>query len=252
MKYSLKNKIVLVVGGTSGIGLEIVKGFSEEGASVITCGRSSDKATRAFSQFKNREKIHFIRCDIGIKSDIEELFRSIREKYCKLDIAVNNASIFCMGKSIHEYTFEKYNEVINVNLTGTFLCMQEEVKLMFDANNGAIVNIISTAGIGAQTYGSAPYIISKHGEVGLTKVAALEYAKNGIRVNAVLPGMTNTELLRRIVNEEILNDIIEKYPMKRLIEPTEVAEATLFLSSDAASGINGLLLTIDQGKTVRT
>ena len=252
MKYYLDNKIVLVVGGTSGIGFEIVKRFLEEGAFVITCGRNSEKGDKVLGQFKDRKKIHFIKCDIGIKSDIEDLFRLIREKYSILDIAVNNAGIFCMGKSIHEYTFEKYNEVINVNLTGTFLCMQEEIKMMLNSNKGTIVNIISTAGIGAQTYGSAPYIISKHGEVGLTKVAALEYAEKGIRVNAILPGMTDTQLLRHIANEELLNDIIERYPMKRLIKPSEVAEATLFLSSDIASGINGLLLTIDQGKTART
>jgi NAD(P)-dependent dehydrogenase (short-subunit alcohol dehydrogenase family) len=180
------------------------------------------------------------------------MFNLIKEKYNILDIAVNNASIFCRGKSFHEYTYAKYNEVLNINLTGTFLCMQEEIKMMLNANKGSIVNIISTAGIGAQSYGSAPYIISKHGEVGLTRVAALEYAERGIRVNAILPGMTDTELLRHIANEKMINDIIEKYPMKRLIKPIEVAETTLFLSSDVASGINGLLLTIDQGKTVRT
>lgn len=248
----MENRIVLVVGGTSGIGLEIVKMFYEEGAFVIACGRNSNKGNSVFSQFKNRERIFFIKCDIGIKSDIENMFNIIKEKYNALDIAVNNASIFCMGKSLHEYTFEKYNEILNVNLTGTFLCMQEEIKMMLNANKGSIVNIISTAGIGAQSYGSAPYIISKHGEVGLTRVAALEYAERGIRVNAILPGMTDTELLRHIANEKMINDIIEKYPMKRLIKPIEVAETALFLGSDAASGINGLLLTIDQGKTVRT
>jgi NAD(P)-dependent dehydrogenase (short-subunit alcohol dehydrogenase family) len=252
MDYCLENKIVLVIGGTSGIGLEIVKRFYEEGAFVITCGRNNDKGNSVLSQFKNRKKIYFIKCDIGIKSDIENMFNLIKEKYNILDIAVNNASIFCRGKSFHEYTYAKYNEVLNINLTGTFLCMQEEIKMMLNANKGSIVNIISTAGIGAQSYGSAPYIISKHGEVGLTRVAALEYAERGIRVNAILPGMTDTELLRHIANEKMINDIIEKYPMKRLIKPIEVAETTLFLSSDVASGINGLLLTIDQGKTVRT
>ncbi len=252
MMYSLENKIVLVVGGTSGIGFETVKRFSEEGSIVIMCGRNIDKGNNVVKQLQNKEKIDFIKCDIGNKSDIENLFKIIENKYNRLDVAVNNASIFCMGKSFHEYSLEKYNEVINVNLTGTFLCMQKEIKMMINSKKGSIINIISTAGVGAQTYGSAPYIISKHGEVGLTRVAALEYAEKGIRVNAILPGMTDTELLRQITNEKMLNEIVERYPMKRLLKPIEIAEAALFLSSDVASGINGLLLTIDQGKSTKT
>lgn len=252
LEKNFKDKIVLVTGGTSGIGFEIVKRFAELGANVITCGRNNEKGAYTVSRLKDVNKIDFIKCDIGIKSDIERLFRFIVDKYGKLDIAINNSSIFCMGKLLHEYAIEEYNDVINTNLTGTFLCMQEEIKIMLKENNGSITNIISTAGIGAQTYGSAPYIISKHGEVGLTRVAALEYAENGIRVNAILPGMTDTELLRRIANDKMINDIISRYPMKRLVKPIEIAEAALFLSSEAASGINGLLLIVDQGKSAKT
>lgn len=252
LEKNFKDKIVLVTGGTSGIGFEIVKRFSELGANVITCGRDNEKGIKTINRLKDVNKIDFIKCDIGITSDIKNLFQFIVDKYGRIDIAINNASIFCMGKLLHEYTLEKYSEVININLTGTFLCMQEEIRLMLKYKSGSIVNIISTAGIGAQTYGSAPYIISKHGEVGLTRVAALEYAEDGIRVNAILPGMTDTELLRHIVNNEMINDIILKYPMKRLVKPIEIAEAALFLSSEAASGINGLLLTVDQGKSAKT
>jgi NAD(P)-dependent dehydrogenase (short-subunit alcohol dehydrogenase family) len=253
VKNDFENKVVLVIGGTSGIGFEIVKRFSEEGAYVITCGRDNEKGINTINRLNGDvNKTVFIKCDIGIRNDIENLFHIIKDKYNKLDIAINNASIFCMGKTLHEYNFDEYNEVININLTGTFLCMQEEIKMMLKSNGGCIVNILSTASIGAQTYGSAPYIISKHGEAGLTKVAALEYAEKGIRVNGIIPGMTDTELLRRMANDKMITDIISKYPMKRLVNPIEVAETALFLSSDAASGINGVLLAIDEGKSAST
>jgi NAD(P)-dependent dehydrogenase (short-subunit alcohol dehydrogenase family) len=253
MKYDFENKVVLVTGGTSGIGFEIIKRFYEEGAYVITCGRDIEKGNNVINKLKvDDNKIVFLKCDIGIKSDIEDLFSFIKDRYNKLDIAVNNASIFCMGKTLHEYTSEEYNEIINVNLTGSFLCMQEEIKIMLKSNSGSIVNILSNTSIGANTYGSAPYIISKHGEAGLTKVAALEYAEKGIRVNGVLPGVTDTVMLRHNANDKMLSDIISKYPMKRLVKPIEIAETALFLSSDAASGINGVLLTVDEGKSART
>lgn len=253
MNYYFENSVVLVTGGSTGIGREIVKRFAEEGASVIACGRNLDKGHQMINQIQvNSDKIDFIQCDIGIKNDIENLFQVIMKKYHRLDIAVNNASIFCMGKLLHEYTVEKYNEVIEVNLTGTFLCMQEEIKIMLKSNQGSIVNILSTSSIGAQNYGSAPYIISKHGAAGLTKVAALEYAEKGIRTNGIVVGMTDTEMFRQNSNDKMINDIISRYPMKRLIKPVEIAEAALFLSSDAASAINGVLLPVDEGKHVKT
>jgi NAD(P)-dependent dehydrogenase (short-subunit alcohol dehydrogenase family) len=253
MNDYFEDKVALVTGGTSGIGFTIVKRLLKEKATVVICGRDQVKGTSAVDKLKRiSNNITFIKCDIGVKSDLTNLFRFIKEKYGKLDIAINNASVFCQGKALHQYSLEAYNEVLNINLTGTFLCMQEELEIMLSAKKGSIVNIISTAGIGAQNYGSAPYIISKHGEVGLTRVAALEYAEKGIRVNGILPGMTDTELLRQTADDKMINDIASRYPMKRLVKPEEVAEAALFLSSDSASGINGVLLTIDQGKSART
>jgi NAD(P)-dependent dehydrogenase (short-subunit alcohol dehydrogenase family) len=253
MQNSFRNKIVLVTGGTSGIGLEITKRFFEEGARVIICGRDIEKGNKVCGQFKgNDEKVVFVKCNIAIKDDIDNLFQFIKVKYHQLDIAINNASIFCIGKTFHEYTLEEYNEVINVNLNGTFLCMKAEIAIMLKANKGSIVNILSNASVAAQTYGSTPYIASKHGEAGLTKVAALEYATRGIRVNGVLPGLTDTEMLHRNVNDQMINDMIASYPMKRLVKPEEIAEAALFLSSDAASAINGVLLAVDEGKSAKT
>jgi NAD(P)-dependent dehydrogenase (short-subunit alcohol dehydrogenase family) len=251
MKHSFENKVVLVTGGTSGIGYEIVKRFSEEGALIVTCGRDSEKGKQAVNKW-NDSKINFIQCDIGNKEDIAKLFKFIKDNYSRLDIAINNASCLCIGKNLHEYSFKEYNEIINVNLTGTFLCMQEEIKMMLQSNHGCIVNILSNTSIGANTYGSSPYIISKHGEAGLTKVAALEYAQKGIRVNGILPGITDTEMLRHNADDKMIHDMISRYPMKRLVKPVEIAEAALFLSSDAASGINGVLLSIDQGKSAST
>jgi NAD(P)-dependent dehydrogenase (short-subunit alcohol dehydrogenase family) len=204
VKNSFENKVVLVTDGTSDIGFEIIKRFSEEGAYVITCGRDNEKGVKATNNWDDRNII-FNECNIGIKSDIENLFGFIKEKYSKLDIAVNNVNCFCIGKSLHEYSLEELNEIINVNLIGTFLCMQEEIKVMLKSNNGAIVNILSNASINAEVYGSTPYIFSKHVETGLTKVAAFEYAGKGIRVNGVLPGLTDTDMLRQNVNEKMKN-----------------------------------------------
>ncbi len=250
MKYSFKNKIVLVTGGTSGIGFEIVRRFLEEEALVITCGRDNEKGINIVNELESN--IVFIKCDIGIKSDIENLFSFIWDKYGKLNIAVNNAGIFCMGKSLHEYTIEEYCRVINVNLTGTFLCMQEEIKMMLQLNSGSIVNILSNTAAGANTYGSTPYIMSKHGGAGLTKVAALEYAGTGIRVNGILPGITDSDMLSNNADAKMIAGMISKYPMKRLVKPVEIAEAVLFLSSEAASAINGILLSVDEGKSAHT
>lgn len=255
MKYNFEDKVVLVTGGTSGIGYEIVKRFSEENAYIITCGRDTKKGEDTIANLNKNGRIIFFKCDIGIKDNIKTLFRFINEQYNKLDIAINNASIFSMGKSLHEYTFEEYHEIINTNLTGTFLCMQEEIKMILKNEGcykGSIVNILSTASIGAQPYGNGVYTISKHGEAGLTKVAALEYAEKGLRVNGVIPGITDTEMLRNSANDKMINDIILRYPMKRLVKPIEIAEAALFLSSEEASGINGVFLTVDQGKSART
>ena len=236
---------VLITGGTSGIGLETAKIFSAEGARVIICGRNEQKGQDALAMIKTGR---FISCDISRKESVAKMFREIENEYGHLDIAVNNAAISKSGKYITEFTTEDFEEIVNINIRGLFYCLQEEISMMQPQGKGAIVNVASVLGLKAHKSKNALYTMTKHAVVGLTREAALEYAAEGIRVNAVLPGYTETEIIRHHLEDPEKRKKIEQiHPINRLIQPNEVAEAILFLCSSKASAMTGALVPVDGG-----
>ncbi len=243
MKF--KSKIVLITGASRGIGAETAKLFAKEGATVIINYLSDEMAAKSVLNEINNNGI-LIKADISKQDEINSMFEQLFEKYGKLDILVNNAGIVSV-KPFSELTLEEWNKTYAVNITGMFLCSQKAVKLMKDG--GSIVNISSIRGLFNQ--GRAPiidYSTSKASVISFTKTLAKEVAPK-IRVNTVAPGMTNTDIAKLIPNISIEKSIEEIY-LKRIIEPKEVANTILFLSSDEASAITGTLIVVDGGQSL--
>ena len=192
--------------------------------------------------------------DVADAASVETLVKRIVDTYGRLDIAVNNAGIGGGNTPLVEVTEEQFDRVIATNLKGVFLGLKYEIPAMLAVGGGAIVNLSSTVGLvgfGGTGAGIAPYIASKHGVVGLTKAAALEYANRNIRVNAIAPGTTRTSINERwIADEQTRQRITSGIPLGRVAEPSEVAEAILWLCSDAASYVTGVTLPVDGGYIV--
>jgi NAD(P)-dependent dehydrogenase (short-subunit alcohol dehydrogenase family) len=189
-----------------------------------------------------------VQTDVADAVSVEALVKRTVDMYGKLDIAFNNAGIAGGNKPLVEISENLFAQVIQVNLTGIFLALKYEIPAMLASGGGAIVNMSSTVGLIGTGAGIAPYIASKHGVVGLTKAAALEYARNNIRVNALAPGTTLTTVNERwIADPHIKQRITSAIPLGRVAEPAEVAEAALWLCSDAAAYLTGVTLPVDGG-----
>ncbi|MBW2268096.1 MAG: SDR family oxidoreductase [Deltaproteobacteria bacterium] len=246
-------KVALVTGAGSGIGSAIASALAEEGAKVVvsdiaiaggqeTVGKIGDAGGEAT----------FVRADVGDAAEVEALVAKTVETYGRLDCAVNNAGIDGDVSRITECSLENWDRVLTANLTGVFLCMKSEISQMLKQGSGAIVNIASTQGV-VGTPGSCPYVASKHGVVGLTKSVALQYATDGIRINAMCPGNTRTPLLDQIEESqpEIYEQLLAGTPVGRLAQPSEIAAAVLWLCSDAASFCTGHAMLVDGGYTAQ-
>lgn len=195
-----------------------------------------------------------VQADVSGANSVEKLIKRTVEKYGRLDLAVNNAGIAGGNKPLVEVSEETFDQVTGINLKGVFLCLKYEIPAMLAVGGGAIVNVSSTVGLvghGGHGTGLAPYIASKHGVVGLTKAAALEYAAQHIRVNAVAFGTVLTEVNQGwYANEQIRQRMTSVIPMGRVADPREAAEAILWLCSDAASYVTGVTLPVDGGYIV--
>lgn len=190
----------------------------------------------------------FVKCDISIDDDVKKLIKTTVESFGRLDFAFNNAGIEGHSASTHECTEENWEKTIGVNLRGVWFCMKHEIELMLKEGKGAIVNNASIAGLVG--FPSIPaYVASKHGVIGLTKAAALEYARRSIRVNVVCPGVIRTPMIDRFTgkNKEVEKQFANQEPIGRLGEPEEVADAVMWLCSDAASFVTGVALPVDGG-----
>ncbi len=230
VKYHLEGKVALITGASRGIGAATARLFAQERATVVLASLKTDVAEAA---------------------SVETLIKRTVDAYGRLDIAVNNAGIAGGNKPLVEVTEEVFDRVIAVNLKGVFLCMKYEIPAMLASGGGAIVNLSSTVGLVGTGAGIAPYIASKHGVVGLTKAAALEYGGQHIRVNAIAPGTTRTSVNERwIADEQIRQRITSGIPLGRVADPAEAAEAILWLCSDAASYVTGVTLPVDGGYIV--
>jgi NAD(P)-dependent dehydrogenase (short-subunit alcohol dehydrogenase family) len=249
MSKTLDNKVALITGGTSGIGRDTAVLFAKEGAKVVITGRreAEGKQTLDMVRAAGGEGL-FVQSDVSKASDVESAVRKTVEKYGRLDVAFNNAGVEGGWVPLHEQTEENWDYVHSINLKGVWLSLKYEIQQMLrQGRGGAIVNMSSVAGlIGAP--GAGVYIASKHGVLGLTKTAAVEYAKQGIRVNAVCPAVIETAMSERAFADPAFSRrVLAMHPLGRFGKPMEVAEAVLWLCSDKSSFTTGQYVGVDGG-----
>lgn len=246
-----KDRVAIVTGGTSGIGKAAARAFAEEGAAVVIAGRASTAgATVAEMLQSDGLEATFIHADVGSAGSVADLVDAAVAKYGRLDIAVNNAGVPGGAYRLSDYPEADWDEVMKVNLRGVWLCMKYEIPHLLRSGGGAIVNTSSDVGFVGSSFGIAPYVASKHGVIGLTRAAALEYATQSIRVNAVCPGLTDTNMIApaKEHHPDLLSQYIEStIPMGRMGTPAEQARAILWLCSDEASFVTGHALSVDGG-----
>jgi NAD(P)-dependent dehydrogenase (short-subunit alcohol dehydrogenase family) len=249
MAGCVEGKVALVTGGASGIGRATALTFAREGAKLIIADMNEDGGQQTVHMIteKGGEAI-FVRTDVSQAVEVQALISKAVETYGRLDCAHNNAGISGgLSARIAEYPEDLWHQVIAINLTGVWLCMKYELDQMRKQGGGAIVNTASIAGLVGYP-GAAAYVASKHGVVGLTKTAALEYATQGIRVNCVCPGYIATPMTAPGMNDPTrLARLIAREPIGRVGAPEEVAEAVVWLCSDAASFVTGHTMTVDGG-----
>ncbi|MGQ9897424.1 MAG: glucose 1-dehydrogenase [Acidobacteriota bacterium] len=248
MMQAFHNTSVLVTGGASGIGRATALAFADAGAKVVVADRQASGSAETVSQIEAAGgQAVSATVDVTDAQAVADLIKTAVHTFGKLDIAVNNAGILGTPAPLHDTDEDNFDQVLNVNLRGVFLCMKYEIHQMLKQGGGRIVNVDSLAGL-VGFPGFAPYAASKHAVLGLTRTAALEYAKSNIRVNAVCPSIIETPMT---TGEHIPPDLMVKYlnvhPMRRAGKPEEVANAILWLSSKGASFINGVALTVDGG-----
>lgn len=243
----LKNKIALITGAGSGIGEATALLFVKHGASIVLADMDTDGAERVLKVIeKEGGKGMVVKTDVSKPAECERLVAETVKKFGRLDIAVNNAGIGGPAALMGDYPIEGWDKVIAINLSGVFYGMRYQIPAMLKNGGGSIVNMASILGkVGFPM--SVAYVAAKHGVVGLTENAALEYATQGIRVNTVGPGFIKTPLLDKNLTAEQMTGIAAMHPMQRLGTAQEVAELVLWLASDKASFVTGAYYNVDGG-----
>ena len=245
-----ENKVALVTGAASGIGKLTAEEFAKRGASVFLSD-VNDKAGKEVSAAINKSggKSHYVHCDVSKAHSVEKMVGACIAEYGKIDFCINNAGVF--GKiNIPTHLFEEnvWENVMNINAKGVWLCMKHEIPQLLSQKSGVIVNIASVAGLGAVP-GNIAYCASKHAVVGMTKTAALEYVRYGIRVNAVCPVFTDTPMVHDSIGAvpDLTQKMVNTIPMRRLATVQEIVGTIMFLCSDHSSFITGHALPVDGG-----
>jgi NAD(P)-dependent dehydrogenase (short-subunit alcohol dehydrogenase family) len=247
MDKSIKNKVAFVTGAALGIGRATAILLAKKGAKVMVSDINEEEGVKTTSIINDAGGYaRFFKLDVSKKDDVQKVCETIHSTEGSLDLAVNNAGIAGGIGPIHEIPFEAWERMISICLSGVFYCMQEELKRMLPNGFGRIVNVSSLAGLnGLATAGD--YVAAKHGVIGLTKTAALEYGAFNVRVNAVCPGFIQTTIMDD-VSQEVQDFITQmRVPMKRIGTAGEVAEAIVWLLSDSSSYVNGDNLLLDGG-----
>jgi NAD(P)-dependent dehydrogenase (short-subunit alcohol dehydrogenase family) len=254
MNISFENQVALVTGAASGLGLATAKAFAESGASVVLADWN-EKAVRAAAEelAAQGHKTLAVRCDVSDDVQVEAMVTQAVARFGRLDAAYNNAGVQNELAEAADQTREDFDRVMGINLRGVWSCMRFELQQMRKQGSGAIVNCSSLGGlVGSPERGI--YHAAKHGVLGFTKSAALEYAARGIRINAICPGLIQTPMSDQMVaagQGEALKEMEKSIPMGRVGRPEEIAHAVLWLCSDAASYVTGQSISVDGGFIMR-
>jgi NAD(P)-dependent dehydrogenase (short-subunit alcohol dehydrogenase family) len=245
-----KAKVALVTGAGGGIGLATAKAFAEAGASVIVADRDEEMIGKAAEGLRSASyKAIGVTCDVTDRAQIMAMIEQAVNTYSRLDAAFNNAGINSDSAPLLETSDDEFDRIINVNLRGVWNCMKAELRQMMAQRSGAIVNC-SSIGEMVGSKGRSAYSASKHAVIGLTRSAALDYAAEGIRINAVCPGMINTPMAIEVTKNydpEIVKAMVAQEPIGRFGEPEEIAAAVMWLCSPAASFMVGHAMAVDGG-----
>ena len=253
MADTMAGKVALITGGSSGIGRSVGLLFAREGARVVVTARRTDEGEETVQMIREAGgEACFVQTDVSQAAAVQALVNTCVTRYGRLDYAVNNAGIEGSIVPMIDYTEDDWDAIIDINLKGVWLCMKAEVVQMQQNGGGAIVNVSSVGGlIGFPRMG--PYVATKHGIIGLTKTAALEYATHNIRVNVLCPGLIDTPMADRVVKGRQASGIDAEHlvmsltPLRRRGTPAEIAEAAVWLCSDAASYVTGHAMVVDGG-----
>jgi NAD(P)-dependent dehydrogenase (short-subunit alcohol dehydrogenase family) len=250
---SFAGKVAFVTGAANGIGRAAALAFAREGASVVVADVSeqgNQETARMIEETGGRALA--IRCDVTRAQDVKAALDKTIETFGRLDAAFNNAGVEQAKAALADITEQEWDRIVAINLRGVFLCMKYEIPLLLKQGGGAIVNTSSGAGVKGFADGAA-YVATKHGVVGLSKAAALEYAQANIRVNAVCPGIIDTPMMQRFSGDtpKGRERVIAQEPVGRMGKPGEIAAAVPWLCSDAASFVLGHAMVVDGGQTVQ-
>ena len=249
---SVEGTVILVTGGTSGIGRVVTTTLCAQGASVVFTGRNETEGNAINTELRGEgSDCHFVSADLREEGGITRVIDTCLSTYGRLDVAFNNAGIFDNSALFHEYKDEDWELMIASNLTSIFRCMKAELEVMIKQGEGVIINNASVVGHRATERATPGYVASKHGVIGLTRQAALQYANAGIRVNSISPGPTFTEIQQPLVDQgpdAVADHVGTLNPRAQFISPEEIADVVLFLAGSAPDMLTGQDIAIDGGQ----